>query len=145
REPKRRPACGGRAGEAMIAARNLTRTFDRTTALRDVTLTIDTGAMFALIGPDGAGKTTFFRIVTHLLRPTSGSLSTEGHRTFGFVPQRFSLYPDLSIVENLAVRSKLYGLDRAQSRRRAAELVERVGLARFGDRLAGNLSGGMKQ
>ena len=129
----------------MIIARSLTRTFDRTVALRDVSLTIETGEMFALIGPDGAGKTTFFRIVTDLLRPTSGELRKEGHQDFGFVPQRFALYPDLSIDENLALRARLFGLDGRTARRRGHELLERVGLGRFGARLAGNLSGGMKQ
>jgi ABC-2 type transport system ATP-binding protein len=129
----------------MIAASQLTRRFDHTVALRDVTLTIDTGEMFALIGPDGAGKTTFFRIVTGLLKPTSGTVTAEGHRSFGFVPQRFSMYPDLSIDENMALRAKLYSLDRAKAKTRSAELLDRVGLARFGARLAGNLSGGMKQ
>ena len=89
----------------MIAARSLTRTFDKVTALRDLSLTIETGEMFALIGPDGAGKTTFFRIVTGLLRPTSGSLEITGHSTSGFVPQKCSLYPDLSIDENLTRQS----------------------------------------
>src|SRR5215510_4484488 len=129
----------------MIAARSLTRRFDKTVALNDVTLTIETGEMFALIGPDGAGKTTFFRIVNRLLKPTSGTLSTEGHGTVGFVPQRFSLYPDLSIDENLALRARLYSLDAAKAKTRAQELLARVGLQRFGARLAGNLSGGMKQ
>jgi ABC-type multidrug transport system ATPase subunit len=129
----------------MIAADSLTRQFEATAALKNVTLTIGTGEMFALIGPDGAGKTTFFRIVTGLLRPSSGSMSTDGHRRFGFVPQRFSMYPDLSIDENLALRAKLYGLDRKQAKARAGELLDRVGLGRFGARLAGNLSGGMKQ
>src|ERR1051325_9027855 len=129
----------------MITARGLTRKFDGTVALNDVTLTIDTGEMFALIGPDGAGKTTLFRIVNGLLKPSSGSIVTEGHRSVGFVPQRFSLYPDLSIDENLSLRAKLYGLDRRHADARARELLGRVGLDRFGARLAGNLSGGMKQ
>ena len=129
----------------MIAARGLTRKFEKTVALNDVTLTIDTGEMFALIGPDGAGKTTFFRIVNGLLKPSAGSVSTEGHRSLGFVPQRFSMYPDLSIDENLWLRAKLYGLDRQKAAARASELLDRVGLGRFGKRLAGNLSGGMKQ
>jgi ABC-2 type transport system ATP-binding protein len=129
----------------MIVARSLTRTFDRTVALRDVSLTIDSGEMFALIGPDGAGKTTFFRIVTGLLKPTSGEIRREGHRDFGFVPQKFSLYADLTLDENLALRAKLYGLDTKAAKARSEELMARVGLARFGARLAGNLSGGMKQ
>jgi ABC-2 type transport system ATP-binding protein len=129
----------------MIAARSLTRTFDGTVALRDLSLTIDTGEMFALIGPDGAGKTTFFRIVTGLLKPTSGEIRREGHKDFGFVPQKFALYTDLTIDENLALRARLFGLDAKAAKVRGLELMERVGLARFGARLAGNLSGGMKQ
>jgi ABC-2 type transport system ATP-binding protein len=129
----------------MIVARSLTRTFDRTVALRDISLTIDSGEMFALIGPDGAGKTTFFRIVTGLLQPSSGELRREGHKDFGFVPQKFALYADLTIDENLALRARLYGLDTKMAKARAEELMSRVGLARFGARLAGNLSGGMKQ
>ena len=129
----------------MITTTGLTRTFDRTVALNDVSFTIATGEMFALIGPDGAGKTTFFRIVTGLLRPTSGEVRADDHRSFGFVPQRFALYPDLSIDENLALRARLYGLDAKAAKVRGEELLTRVGLGRFGPRLAGNLSGGMKQ
>ena len=129
----------------MITAQSLTRRFERAEALRDLNLTIASGEMFALIGPDGAGKTTFFRILTGLLQPTSGTLTMEGHASIGFVPQRFSLYPDLSIDENLALRAKLYSIDTKTARARAADLLARVGLARFGARLAGKLSGGMKQ
>jgi ABC-2 type transport system ATP-binding protein len=129
----------------MITARALTRTFGTTAAVRELSLTIERGEMFALIGPDGAGKTTFFRMVTGLLKPTSGELRLDGQPTLGFVPQKFSLYPDLSIDENLALRAQLYGLERRSSTARAADLLERVGLARFGARMAGNLSGGMRQ
>jgi ABC-2 type transport system ATP-binding protein len=129
----------------MITAQSLTRVFGTTAALRGLSLTIDKGEMFALIGPDGAGKTTFFRLLTGLLTPTSGSLQVEGHETFGFVPQRFAMYPDLSVDENLTLRARLYGLDPKVATSRAEELLRRVGLHRFGARLAGNLSGGMKQ
>jgi ABC-type multidrug transport system ATPase subunit len=129
----------------VIAARAITQSFAGTVALRDLTLTIESGEMFALIGPDGAGKTTFFRIVARLLKPTQGAIDTGDHRAFGFVPQRFSLYPDLSCDENLALRARLYGLDAAAARTRSGDLMKRVGLDRFGARLAGNLSGGMKQ
>jgi ABC-2 type transport system ATP-binding protein len=129
----------------MITARALTRRFGTTLALSELSLSIDTGEMFALIGPDGAGKTTFFRIVTGLLAPTSGTLDAAGHASIGFVPQRFSLYPDLSVDENLALRARLYGLPSGTATARADELLGRVGLDRFGARLAGKLSGGMKQ
>src|SRR5215510_9858426 len=110
----------------MITARSLTQAFDRTVALRDLSLTIDTGEMFALIGPDGAGKTTFFRIVTGLLKPSSGEILKEGHRDFGFVSQKFALYTDLTIDENLALRAKLYGLDAKVAKARGEELMGRV-------------------
>ena len=129
----------------MIVARSLGRRFDSTTALEGIDLSVDRGEMFALIGPDGAGKTTFFRIVAGLLAPTSGTLERDEGLTFGFVPQRFAMYEDLSIDENLALRSRLYGVPREEAARRSADLLARVGLERFGRRLAGALSGGMRQ
>jgi ABC-2 type transport system ATP-binding protein len=129
----------------MITARSLSQTFGRHEALRSVDLTIARGEIFALIGPDGAGKTTFFRIAAGLLRPSAGTLRNEARASFGFVPQRFSLYPDLSVDENLLLRARLYGVPAATAKSRAADLLARVGLDRFGARLAGALSGGMKQ
>jgi ABC-2 type transport system ATP-binding protein len=129
----------------VIAARALVRTFGATTALKGVDVEIARGEMFALIGPDGAGKSTFFRIVAGLLAPTSGTLERDPGTTFGFVPQRFALYEDLSIDENLALRARLYDVPRAEAESRAADLLSRVGLERYGKRLAGALSGGMKQ
>ena len=129
----------------MLAVTDLVMRFGATTALRDVSLTIERGELFALLGPDGAGKTTFFRIVAGLLRPTSGSIDVHGVRTFGLVPQRFSLYEDLTIDENLHLRAELYGVPRDVARARTADLLARVGLDRFRSRLAGALSGGMKQ
>jgi ABC-type multidrug transport system ATPase subunit len=129
----------------VIVARNLVRRFGATTALKGIDLSVEKGEMFALIGPDGAGKTTFFRIVAGLLAPTSGTLERDPALTFGFVPQRFAMYEDLSIDENLALRARLYGVPPEEAARRSADLLARVGLDRFGRRLAGALSGGMKQ
>ncbi len=129
----------------MITVRALVRKFGAITALKGLDLTIARGEMFGLIGPDGAGKTTFFRIVAGLLAPTSGSLEREPGVTFGFVPQRFAMYEDLSIDENLALRARLYDVPPEEATRRAGDLLSRVGLERFGARLAGALSGGMKQ
>ena len=129
----------------MIAARGLVKSFEGKTALKNVDLTIDRGEMFGLIGPDGAGKTTFFRIVAGLLAPTSGTLERDPDVTFGFVPQRFAMYEDLSIDENLTLRARLYDVPKAEAKARSADLLARVGLERFGKRLAGALSGGMKQ
>ena len=128
----------------MIRAEKLVRSFGSHQALRGIDLSIARGEMFALIGPDGAGKTTFFRIVAGLLQPTSGS-AVRDDVPFGLVPQRFSLYEDLTVDENLALRARLYSVPPAEGASRAKDLLARVGLDRFGTRLAGALSGGMKQ
>ena len=91
----------------VIHAERLVRNFGSRPALRGIDLAIEKGEMFALIGPDGAGKTTFFRIVAGLLQPTSGR-AVRDDVPFGLVPQRFSLYEDLTVDENLALRARLY-------------------------------------
>jgi ABC-2 type transport system ATP-binding protein len=128
----------------VIRAEKLVRSFGGRPALRGIDLAIARGEMFALIGPDGAGKTTFFRIVAGLLAPTSGR-AVRDDVPFGLVPQRFSLYEDLTVDENLALRAQLYSVPPAEGEARARDLLARVGLDRFGARLAGALSGGMKQ
>jgi ABC-2 type transport system ATP-binding protein len=128
----------------MITATHLTRRFGDKTALDDLTLTVQPGELFGLIGPDGAGKTTFFRIVAGVLAPTSGTVAVD-KTSFGFVPQRFAMYEDLSVDENLTLRAKLYGVPTSTANARAADLLQRVGMDRFRKRLAGALSGGMKQ
>ncbi|MCM3877509.1 MAG: ATP-binding cassette domain-containing protein [Thermoanaerobaculia bacterium] len=128
----------------MIRAEKLVRSFGGRPALDGIDLAIDRGEMFALIGPDGAGKTTFFRIVAGLLAPTSGR-AVRADVPFGLVPQRFSLYEDLTVDENLALRARLYSVPPAEASTRARDLLSRVGLDRFGTRLGGALSGGMKQ
>jgi ABC-2 type transport system ATP-binding protein len=80
-----------------------------------------------------------------VLKATAGEIAVEKGATFGFVPQRFAMYEDLSVDENLRLRAKLYGVPNDVARARAADMLERVGMARFGARLAGALSGGMKQ
>lgn len=129
----------------MIEARGLEKRFGAHAALRGVDLRISEGELFALIGPDGAGKTTFFRLVAGLITPTAGTLRRGEGATFGLVPQRFSLYEDLTVDENLDLRARLYSVPPAEARSRASELLARVGMAPFGARLAGALSGGMKQ
>jgi ABC-2 type transport system ATP-binding protein len=129
----------------VITARSLAKSFGSHAALRGIDLTIDRGELFALIGPDGSGKTTFFRLVAGLILPTSGTIERKTSVPFGFVPQRFSMYEDLTVDENLRLRARLYSVPDADARQRSADLLERVGLSRFRGRLGGELSGGMKQ
>ena len=129
----------------MITARALAKSFGPHAALRGIDLTVGRGELFALIGPDGAGKTTFFRLVAGLIRPTFGSVTRDAGAPFGLVPQRFSLYEDLTVDENLELRARLYSVPDSEARKRSADLLERVGMARFRGRLGGALSGGMKQ
>src|SRR5687768_3448358 len=111
----------------MITATQLTRRFGTKTALDAIDLHVEPGELFGLIGPDGAGKTTFFRIVAGVLAPTSGSVTVDKEATFGFVPQRFAMYEDLSVDENLTLRAKLYGVPTKVANERAADLLARVG------------------
>ena len=124
-------------------------------ALRDVSLRARKGLVTGLIGPDGAGKTTLMRLVAGLLVPDSGrirvlgmdathdSLQVQG--SLGYMPQRFGLYEDLSVQENLDLYADLKGVPKAMRSARYSELMQMTGLAPFGSRLAGRLSGGMKQ
>ena len=130
---------------AMVEATDLVMRFGAVEALRGLNLSMERGELFALLGPDGAGKTTFFRLVAGLIKPTTGRVQVAGVSTFGLVPQRFSLYEDLTIDENLHLRARLYGVPDTIARPRTADLLARVGLDRFRSRLAGALSGGMKQ
>jgi ABC-2 type transport system ATP-binding protein len=132
---------------------HLSRRYGTVEAVRDLSLRVAAGEMFGLIGPDGAGKTTTIRMICGLLRADAGSIRVLGmdpirqHRALtamvGYLSQRFSLYADLSVNENIAFFAEIHGVrDYAARRRRLLEMTQ---LAAFGDRLAGQLSGGMKQ
>ncbi len=124
-------------------------------ALDDLHLTVATGERVAVVGPDGAGKTTLFRLLAGLLRPDGGrgevlgyDLSREAGRvqaTVGYMPQRFALYEELSVGENLELRADLLGLQGTARATRIRHILEATGLAPFVARRAGRLSGGMKQ
>jgi ABC-2 type transport system ATP-binding protein len=131
----------------------VTRRFGATVAVNDVSLEIRRGEMFGLIGPDGAGKTTTIRLICGLLRADGGRIRVLGAdpirehaavtRTAGYFSQRFSLYGDLSIDENIAFFAEIHGLTRFEERRN--RLLDMTQLTPFRDRLADRLSGGMKQ
>ncbi len=124
-------------------------------ALSGIDLEIDRGQVVGLIGPDGAGKTTLLRLATGLMIPDSGeirlfgqpvsSAQIEGHRGIGYMPQRFGLYEDLTVAENLSLYADLHALSVSKRQARIQALMHMSGLASFQSRLAGKLSGGMKQ
>jgi ABC-2 type transport system ATP-binding protein len=139
--------------DAAITLERVTRRFGAIEAVTDLSFEIRRGEMFGLIGPDGAGKTTTIRLLCGLLRPDSGAIRVLGrdpvrqHRALtssvGYLSQRFSLYGDLSVDENIAFFAEIHGVTLYRSRR--DRLLEMTQLTPFRDRLADRLSGGMKQ
>jgi drug efflux transport system ATP-binding protein len=132
---------------------HVSKQYGAVAALTDLSLTVERGKMFGLIGPDGAGKTTTIRLICGLLKPNAGSLKVLGldpvrdHRrltdSVGYLSQQFSLYADLSVDENIAFFAEIHGIrDYASRRNRLLDLTQ---LTPFRQRLAGQLSGGMKQ
>lgn len=125
------------------------------TALTELSLQIRAGGITGIVGPDAAGKTTLMRLITGLLIPDAGSIRVFGfdsaresqrvQANVGYMPQRFGLYEDLSVVENLTLYADLQGLGGGQRKSRFDRLMEFTGLGEFQSRLAGQLSGGMKQ
>lgn len=138
-----------------IEARGLRKRFGAVTAVDGLDLSVPEGEIFGLVGPDGAGKTTTFRLLLGLMRPDEGEARLAGYdmRTqareaqelAGYVAQAFTLYWDLSVAENIRFTAEIRSLDPRAYRRRAAELLELTELSPFTDRLARNLSGGMRR
>jgi len=141
------------APDPIVVAQGLTRAFGDVKAVRGVDFAIRRGEMFGLIGPDGAGKSTTLRIVVGLLTPDAGQVRTCGldpiadrvalARRVGWLAQRFSLYGDLTVAENLEFFAEVQGVPDLAARR--DEMLDLVRLAPFRRRLADRLSGGMKQ
>lgn len=141
------------SGTKIIEAEGLSKSYGRVRALDNVSLSVDEGELFGLIGPDGAGKSTLYSILTTLAVPDSGHASVLGYdtvrdywqirRNIGYMPERFSLYPDLSVKENLEFFASLFGVRVKDNYSLIAPVFGQ--LERFPDRRAGALSGGMKQ
>lgn len=138
-----------------IKTSNLTKTFDGNIAVDNLTLEIKKGELFGLVGPDGAGKTTIMRLLTSTMMPSSGeawvaghSIVNEGERIkekIGYMSQRFGLYEDLTVMENILFYADLYEVPENERPSRMERLLGFSNLTPFKGRLAGKLSGGMKQ
>lgn len=136
-----------------IEIHNLSKSYGKHKALDDISFDVRQGELFGLIGPDGAGKTTLFRLLTTLLRPSAGSATVDGHdivkeyrairSCVGYMPGRFSLYGDLSVEENLNFFAAMFGVTVAESYDLIAPIYSQI--EPFRKRRAGKLSGGMKQ
>ncbi|MGA8613038.1 MAG: ABC transporter ATP-binding protein [Xanthobacteraceae bacterium] len=140
---------------SVIEANGLTKHFGAVAAADGLTFTVDRGEIFGLVGPDGAGKTATMRMLAGVMRPDGGSIvidgvdvvadPEEGKHHISYMPQRFGLYEDLTVDENIRFYADLFGIPRAAREERAQQLLAASGMTQFRSRLAGQLSGGMKQ
>jgi ABC-2 type transport system ATP-binding protein len=139
----------------MINLERLTKRFGETVAVNELSFAIEEGEIFGLIGPDGAGKTTTLRVISTAMRPTSGHVYVGGldvtreaeavKQLIGYMPQRFALYPDLTVVENLNFFADMFGAPAAERREQIERLLGFARLTDFTTRRAQNLSGGMQK
>lgn len=139
----------------MIQVSSLVKYFGTLCAVNHLNLSISSGEIYGLVGPDGAGKTTTLRLLCGALQPDSGKVDISGFdvltRTeqaraqIGYLPQRFSLYEELTVLENLRFFAEVRGLKSEDWKPRCLQILEFVGLAAYSGRLAGKLSGGMRQ
>ena len=138
-----------------IKLEKLTRSFGDLQAVAEIDLDVARGELFGLIGPDGSGKTTLIRIMVGLIRADRGKAVISGFdvtsrlfeikRNIGYLSQRFSLYPDLTVIENIRFYADLFQVEKGEMRRREQQLLAFSRLEPFSKRRAGALSGGMKQ
>lgn len=141
--------------DAILVAHDLHKSFGQTRAVGGVSMQVRPGEIFGLVGPDGAGKTTTMRLLCGAMLPDSGEVEIDGvsmrrhpdlaREAIGYLSQQFSLYRDLTVLENLRFFAEVRGIPPTEWRARAHELLDFVGLDEFSDRRAGHLSGGMRQ
>jgi ABC-2 type transport system ATP-binding protein len=138
-----------------IEVHGLRKSFDQLLAVSDLSFTVPAGEIFGLVGPDGAGKSTTIRMLAGILPPDAGDIRVADcdvvadpesvKSVISYMPQRFGLYEDLTVDENIRFYADLFGIGRRQRERRAEELLKACAMNEFRRRLAGKLSGGMKQ
>jgi ABC-2 type transport system ATP-binding protein len=143
------------SGDAFIRVEGVYMSFGPTTALRDVSLDVNRGTIFGLVGSDGAGKSTLLRLIATMIKPTAGSITIGGFDAvaqrrkvkplIGYMPQRFGLYQDLTVEENMEFFMDIFGIRGRERTHRKEKYLGFSNLLPFLDRPAGNLSGGMKQ
>jgi len=141
--------------EYLIEVNNLSKTFDGAVAVNGLDLQVRPGEMVGLVGPDGAGKTTAMRLLCGALQPTSGSMRVAGHaipgqvekarEEIGYLAQRFSLYGDLTVKENIDFFAEVFDMETAERQQRSKDLLRFAGLEEFANRPAAALSGGMQK
>lgn len=136
----------------MIKLENLSKNFKKLKAVDNISLEIKEKEIFGILGPDGAGKTTLIRLITGVITKTSGKILVMGEESIenikpylGYIPQRFSLYKDLTVMENITFIGSLYNAENNVIKEKAEKLLKFTKLWDFKDRLSDNLSGGMKQ
>ncbi len=143
------------ARKGAIEARNLTKRFGGVAAVEKLSVDCAPGEVFGFVGPDGAGKTTIMRLLAAVMTPDEGSIAIEGldaiaqpervRARVSYMPQRFGLYEDLTVDENIEFFAELFSVGRRDREERAARLLMASGMTPFRKRRAGQLSGGMKQ
>ena len=141
--------------ETLISAVGLSKSFGHTHAVRSINLSVQAGEIYGLVGPDGAGKTTFMRLLCGVLHPDAGDVhlgqfdvikqADQAREMLGYLAQRFALYEELTVMENLRFFAEVRGMSSSQWEPRSQEILNFVGLLEFSQRRAGQLSGGMKQ
>src|SRR5512147_1930667 len=148
-------SCNKMAAEVLLETVDLVKTFGTFRAVDGLNLQVRAGEMVGLVGPDGAGKTTAIRLMCGALKPTSGIVRVAGYEVpaqvekareqIGYLAQRFGLYGDLSVKENIEFFGEVFDIPEAELKQRSAELLNFAGLGDFTDRPAAALSGGMQK
>jgi ABC-2 type transport system ATP-binding protein len=141
--------------QSPIIAEGLTKSFPGVCAVDHLSFDVRVGEIFGLVGPDGAGKTTTLRMIAGIMPPDEGKASVAGSDVvndpegakhhLSYMPQRFGLYEDLTVDENIRFYADLFGVKKTEREVRSAQLLQAAGMSEFRERLAGKLSGGMKQ